>query len=77
MLTCASCAALQAGYVGEDVESILYKLYQSANYDVAAAQQGIIYLDEVISTHPYRTAHVLPQLLGAYAAPSLPPPLPH
>ena len=31
-------AALQAGYVGEDVESILYKLYQAANYDVAATQ---------------------------------------
>ena len=31
----------QAGYVGEDVESILYKLYQSAGYDVAAAQQVI------------------------------------
>lgn len=38
---------LQAGYVGEDVESILYKLYQAANYDLAAAQQGIVYLDEV------------------------------
>ncbi len=37
---------MQAGYVGEDVESILYKLYQAANYDLAAAQQGIVYLDE-------------------------------
>ncbi|PSC69399.1 ATP-dependent CLP protease ATP-binding subunit [Micractinium conductrix] len=37
----------QAGYVGEDVESILYKLYQSANYDLAAAQVGIVYVDEV------------------------------
>jgi ATP-dependent protease Clp ATPase subunit len=37
----------QAGYVGEDVESILYKLYQSAGYDVAAAQQGIVYIDEI------------------------------
>jgi hypothetical protein len=33
--------------VGEDVESILYKLYQAANYDVAAAQVGIVYVDEV------------------------------
>ncbi|PRW60516.1 ATP-dependent Clp protease ATP-binding subunit isoform A [Chlorella sorokiniana] len=37
----------QAGYVGEDVESILYKLYQAANYDLAAAQVGIVYIDEV------------------------------
>ena len=40
-------AALQAGYVGEDVESILYKLYQAANYDLEAAQVGIVYIDEV------------------------------
>ncbi|KAF0719141.1 Aste57867_1255 [Aphanomyces stellatus] len=37
----------QAGYVGEDVESILFKLYQAANYDVEAAQRGIIYIDEI------------------------------
>ncbi|KAH6760493.1 CLP protease regulatory subunit X [Perilla frutescens var. hirtella] len=37
----------QAGYVGEDVESILYKLLTVADYNVAAAQQGIIYIDEV------------------------------
>ncbi|AES75813.2 ATP-dependent Clp protease regulatory subunit ClpX [Medicago truncatula] len=37
----------QAGYVGEDVESILYKLLAAADYNVAAAQQGIIYIDEV------------------------------
>ncbi|KAG2399679.1 CLP protease regulatory subunit [Vigna angularis] len=37
----------QAGYVGEDVESILYKLIMVADYNVAAAQQGIIYIDEV------------------------------
>ncbi|XP_039011033.1 CLP protease regulatory subunit CLPX1, mitochondrial-like [Hibiscus syriacus] len=37
----------QAGYVGEDVESILYKLLVVADYNVAAAQQGIVYLDEV------------------------------
>ncbi|XP_078428283.1 CLP protease regulatory subunit X isoform X2 [Wolffia australiana] len=37
----------QAGYVGEDVESILYKLLTVADYDVAAAQQGIVYIDEV------------------------------
>lgn len=38
---------LQAGYVGEDVESVLYKLYQAADYDLEAAQHGIVYLDEV------------------------------
>ncbi len=36
----------QAGYVGDDVESILHKLYQSANYNVEIAQHGIIYIDE-------------------------------
>lgn len=37
----------QAGYVGEDVESILYKLLVAAKFDVAAAQQGIVYIDEI------------------------------
>ncbi|XP_078181820.1 CLP protease regulatory subunit CLPX1, mitochondrial-like isoform X2 [Carex rostrata] len=37
----------QAGYVGEDVESILHKLLMVADYDVEAAQRGIIYIDEV------------------------------
>ncbi|CAN6251284.1 unnamed protein product [Urochloa humidicola] len=37
----------QAGYVGEDVESILHKLLAAADFDVAAAQQGIVYIDEV------------------------------
>ncbi|MCO5597951.1 hypothetical protein L7F22_052038 [Adiantum nelumboides] len=37
----------QAGYVGEDVESILYKLLTVAEFNVAAAQQGIVYIDEV------------------------------
>ncbi|KAL5142643.1 CLP protease regulatory subunit CLPX3, mitochondrial [Glycine soja] len=40
-------STLQAGYVGEDVESILYKLLVAADFNVAAAQQGIIYIDEV------------------------------
>ncbi|KAF7842831.1 CLP protease regulatory subunit CLPX2, mitochondrial isoform X1 [Senna tora] len=38
---------LQAGYVGEDVESILYKLLVEADFNVEAAQQGIVYIDEV------------------------------
>ncbi len=37
----------EAGYVGEDVENILLKLLQAADYDVARAQQGIIYIDEI------------------------------
>ncbi|MDR2402038.1 MAG: ATP-dependent Clp protease ATP-binding subunit ClpX, partial [Cytophagales bacterium] len=37
----------EAGYVGEDVESILARLLQVANYDVKAAEQGIIYIDEI------------------------------
>lgn len=37
----------EAGYVGEDVESILVRLLQAADYDVEAAQRGIIYIDEV------------------------------
>ncbi|KAH1191854.1 CLP protease regulatory subunit CLPX3, mitochondrial [Glycine max] len=36
-----------AGYVGEDVESILYKLLAAAEFNVQAAQQGIVYIDEV------------------------------
>ena len=37
----------EAGYVGEDVENILLKLVQNANYDIKAAQRGIIYIDEI------------------------------
>ena len=37
----------EAGYVGEDVENILLKLIQSADYDVAKAERGIIYIDEI------------------------------
>lgn len=37
----------EAGYVGEDVESILSRLLQAANYDVASAERGIVYIDEV------------------------------
>src|SRR5690606_24373393 len=37
----------EAGYVGEDVESILTRLLQAADYDVAAAEGGIIYIDEI------------------------------
>lgn len=37
----------EAGYVGEDVESILTRLLQAANYEVEAAQKGIVYIDEI------------------------------
>jgi ATP-dependent Clp protease ATP-binding subunit ClpX len=37
----------EAGYVGEDVESILTRLLQAANYEVEAAERGIVYIDEI------------------------------
>lgn len=37
----------EAGYVGDDVENILLKLIQNADYDIAKAQRGIIYVDEI------------------------------
>ena len=37
----------EAGYVGEDVENILLKLIQAADYDIDQAQRGIIYIDEI------------------------------
>jgi len=37
----------EAGYVGEDVENLLLKLLQAADYDIEAAQRGIIYIDEI------------------------------
>ena len=40
-------ALTQAGYVGEDVESLLVRLLQDANYDIQRAQRGIIFIDEI------------------------------
>ncbi len=40
-------ALTEAGYVGEDVENILLKLIQAADYDIERAQKGIIYVDEI------------------------------
>ncbi len=37
----------EAGYVGEDVESVLTRLLQAADYDVASAERGIVYIDEI------------------------------
>src|SRR5437867_3281013 len=46
--TIADATALtEAGYVGEDVENILLRLIQSADFDVAKAERGIIYIDEI------------------------------
>jgi len=40
-------ALTEAGYVGEDVENILVRLLQSADYNIQAAEQGIVYVDEI------------------------------
>ncbi len=37
----------EAGYVGEDVENVLVRLLQAADYDVAACERGIVYIDEI------------------------------
>ncbi len=37
----------EAGYVGEDVENIILKLIQAADYDIERAEQGIVYIDEI------------------------------
>src|SRR3990167_1091886 len=37
----------EAGYVGDDVENVIQKLLQKCNYDIAKAQRGIIYIDEI------------------------------
>src|SRR5256714_10379888 len=45
--TADATALTEAGYVGEDVENILLKLIQAAEYDVKKAETGIIYIDEI------------------------------
>jgi len=44
---CDATTVTEAGYVGEDVENFLLRLLQSADYDIEAAQQGIVYVDEI------------------------------
>ncbi|XP_028411305.1 ATP-dependent Clp protease ATP-binding subunit clpX-like, mitochondrial [Dendronephthya gigantea] len=44
---CDCTTLTQAGYVGEDIESVIAKLLQEANFNVERAQQGIVFLDEV------------------------------
>ncbi len=55
---CDCTTLTMAGYVGEDIESVVGKLLQDANYDVAKAQQGIIFLDEVPLTSSLLSAPV-------------------
>ena len=44
---CDATTVTEAGYVGEDVENFLLRLVQSADYDLEAAQRGIVYIDEI------------------------------
>ncbi|MFN0134607.1 MAG: ATP-dependent Clp protease ATP-binding subunit ClpX [Phycisphaerae bacterium] len=44
---CDATTLTEAGYVGEDVENVLLRLLQNADYDLEAAQRGIIYIDEI------------------------------
>jgi ATP-dependent Clp protease ATP-binding subunit ClpX len=44
---CDATTVTEAGYVGEDVENFLLRLLQAADYDIEAAQRGIVYIDEI------------------------------
>lgn len=44
---CDATTLTEAGYVGDDVESVLVKLYQAADYDVTRAERGIVFIDEI------------------------------
>jgi len=44
---CDATTVTEAGYVGEDVENFLLRLVQAADYDIEAAQRGIVYIDEI------------------------------
>ena len=48
----------EAGYVGEDVESILTRLLQAADYDVARAERGIVLLMKLIKLHVKAIIHL-------------------
>ena len=46
---CDATTVTEAGYVGEDVENFLLRLLQAADYDIEAAQRGIVYVDEIVN----------------------------
>jgi ATP-dependent Clp protease ATP-binding subunit ClpX len=57
----------EAGYVGEDVENILLKLLQNADYDLESAQRGIVYIDEIDKIGKTRTTSASPATSAAKA----------
>ena len=72
---CDATTVTEAGYVGEDVENFLLRLLQSADYDIDAAQRGIVYVDD--KTTPGFVKVYDPNNLGHVCGSSgAPPPLP-
>ena len=55
-------ALTEAGYVGEDVENILLKIIQAADYDIKKAEHGIIYIDEIDKITENRRMHRSPEM---------------
>ena len=47
LLLCDATVLTEAGYVGEDIESLLTRLLQVADYNVEAAERGIVFIDEI------------------------------
>src|SRR6266849_3271986 len=61
-------ALTEAGYVGEDVENILLRLIQTADFDVARAERGIVYIDEIDKSLVRRIIHPSPAMSRARAS---------